>query len=65
MSKTRTTNYSVHFNKAPAANLKTSYNLDSINAERKIRNVKEYFYKSIKEYTPPVKSGISFASKYT
>jgi len=39
MFKTRTTNYPVHFNKAPAANLKTLYNLDSIDAEGKIRDV--------------------------
>lgn len=58
MFKTRITNYPTHFNKAPAANLKASYNLKSVNAEEKMRDV-EYFYKSIKE--PPVKSRVPTA----
>lgn len=63
MFKARITNYPVDFNKTSAANLKASYNLESVNTEEKMRDDEGvHFYKSIKE--PPVKSGVSLTSKY-
>lgn len=52
----------MYFNKASAANLKASYNLESVNAEEKNEGREgAHFYKRIKE--PPVKSGVSLTSK--
>lgn len=53
MFKITITNYPVHFNKASAANLKASHNLESVNTEgKKWGTMKEYTFTRVLKSRP-------------